>query len=247
MSDVIASPVLFALAGLVVFLGGLVRGYAGFGSGLVMAPLVAVLWGPVAAVATTVTLGFFAFLQVGWGSFREANWRAIGPVSLAAIAVVPAGTYLLVTLDPVMVKRIIAAAVLVATLVTLKGWTYSGPRGVLPSIAAGAVGGLINGLASVGGPPIVLYLMSLPDSAATQRANINMCIGLMGVAVLAALVAGGSFELAMTLRIALLFLPFAAGVWMGGRLFRLLPADTFRRGVLWMLIAMSLSILVFSA
>ena len=42
----------------------LVRGFTGFGSGLVMVPLLALLWGPVEALAAMVGLGSIATLQL---------------------------------------------------------------------------------------------------------------------------------------------------------------------------------------
>lgn len=63
----------FLLALVIVTVAGLVRGYSGFGSGLVIAPLLTLLWGPVEAVATSASLGFFAFLQLSVTNARIAH------------------------------------------------------------------------------------------------------------------------------------------------------------------------------
>ena len=53
---------LIALA--VILSGGVVRGYTGFGSGLVMVPILAILWGPVDAIVVVLSLGLFSTLQM---------------------------------------------------------------------------------------------------------------------------------------------------------------------------------------
>ena len=52
------------LALVIIIAGGLVRGYAGFGSALVMVPLLAFLWDPVNAIILTLSLGLFATNQM---------------------------------------------------------------------------------------------------------------------------------------------------------------------------------------
>ena len=235
----------FLLALLIITVAGLVRGFSGFGSGLVIAPLVALLWGPVEAVAISSTLGAFAFFQLAVANARIAQWREIGVIVTAALIVTPVGTYFLVSLDPSVVKRLIGVAVLAATLITMGGWTYQGPRGVLPGAVAGVLGGLINGLAAVGGPPVVLYLMSLPETARLHRANIAMAIGLMGCFVMVSVWLSGALGTGTLIRVGLLVLPFVFGVWAGTRLFHKLPGATFRRIILWMLVVVSLSIIIF--
>lgn len=232
------------LATLVTVIAGVVRGYTGFGSGLVMAPLLTLLWGPVEAIAITVAIGAASFLQMGRAAAPLARWREVTPIMAAALVVTPIGTYFLVTLDPDIVKRIIAGAVLAAALVSLRGWTYSGPRGVIPSFVAGAIGALINGVAAVGGPPIVLYIMSLPEDAETHRANIIWAVGVAGSMVLVTVAAAGALTGDTLLRVAILLLPMIAGVWLGGRIFAWLPGEAFRLIILWLLVALSISILV---
>ncbi len=222
LADFISLPE-FLLALVVVTVAGLVRGYSGFGSGLVIAPLLTLLWGPVEAVATSVSLGFFAFLQLSVGNARIAQWREIAVIVTAALIATPLGTYFLISLDPSLVKRLIGAAVLAATLVSIGGWTYAGPRGALPGAVADLLGGLINGVAAVGGPPVVLYIMAMPETARTHRANISMAIGLMGFFVMLAVGLSGAVSAKTVVRVGLLFLPFVFGVWAGTRLFDKLP------------------------
>jgi len=233
----------FLYAMLIIFAAGVVHGVTGFGGGLVMVPLLALLWGPVQAITIMVVLAFTISIQITIPVIPVVNWREIRPMLLAGLFFTPVGTALLVILDPLLVKKVIAAAVLFLTVISIMGWTYKGPRGFLPGFIAGAVGGCVNGVAAVGGPPMVLYLMSLPGDARQHRANIVAVISLMGLTVLASMLIADVITVEALVRIAVLALPFMASVWLGTRLFRFLPQSAFRLIVLWMLIALSVMIL----
>ncbi len=228
----------------IIVAGGFVRGYTGFGSGLVMAPLLTLFWGPVEAVATTVGLGVIASVQVLPGGVRQCDWRTMAPMSLAAVLFVPVGTFMLVSLDPEIVKNIIAAIVLFLTAISLRGWTYKGPAGPIPAFLAGSVGSLVNGIAAIGGPANVMYLMSLPNNAERHRANIIVITSVIGWLVLLNMVVAGAVSQETVIKVALLFVPNMCGVWAGSKMFALLPGRVFRLIVLWMLVAVSVAILV---
>lgn len=232
------------LALLIVLAGGFVRGYTGFGSGLVMTPLFALLWGPVDAVATTSGLGLLATVQLTASSVPLANWRDVMPMLAAAILLVPFGAALLVSLDPELVKKIIAVLVMAMALITIRGWTYRGPRGPVPSMISGALCGFINGISSVGGPTAVLYFLAIPDAARIQRANIIIVMGFTGMAVLVSLIVAGVVTATVFINIGVLAVPSFAAVWLGARLFTVLPVRLFRLIVLWFLVAVSIAILV---
>ncbi|MBT3916947.1 MAG: sulfite exporter TauE/SafE family protein [Rhodospirillaceae bacterium] len=233
---------LFILA--IVFAGGVVRGYTGFGSGLIMVPLFSLLWSPVDAVATTVGLGLFAGVQMAFVNLKITNWREVAPMIAALIFITPLGTMLLVSLDADIVKKITAAVILFVTAISLRGWQYRGPRGHGPSFVAGAIGAFINGLAAVGGPAVVLYLITMPDSAKVQRANIATIASLMGVAVCISTFSSGHVGSGVLLNILIFAIPYMIFVWMGIWLFAILPGTAFRLIVLWILVCISIAILL---
>ncbi|NQV56836.1 MAG: sulfite exporter TauE/SafE family protein [Rhodospirillales bacterium] len=229
---------------LIAIAGAFVRGYSGFGNGLVMAPLLTILWGPVEAIATTVALGLIASFQLIPPAVKTANWRDAGPMAIATIVIAPVGTFFLINLDPEIVKNIIAGMVLLVSLITLRGWTYKGPRGWLPSSIAGSIGAFVNGIAAVGGPPVVLYLMAMPDIPRVQRANIIIILGVTSLMIMLALLFAGEITSRVLINAALLTPPTFMAVWAGSKLFEILPGHVFRLVILWFLVAISITILV---
>lgn len=240
----IYTPLEFAAALAIIIAGGIVRGFTGFGSGLVMVPLLALLWGPVEALATMVGLGTFATLQLIPRAIPLTNWRDVGPMIAGSLALTPAGTALLISLDPALVKKIIAALVLLATFITLRGWTYKGPRGLVPGFISGGLTGLINGLAGVGGPATVLYLLALPGKPETHRANIVSAMAVVTTSVFVSMIVAGAVTQRVITHVAIFLIPSIISVWTGVKMFHVLPSKLFRLIILWFLVAISVTILV---
>ena len=146
----------FPVIALIAFAGGLMRGFSGFGSALVMAPLFALVLGPVPAVLLTLSLDLVATLTLASGALRLTPWPTVAPIALAGFATIPLGGYLLVVVDAEVMRRVIAIMLVVAALIMLSGWRYRGRRGTGPGIAVGRLSGLINGATGMGGPRAVL-------------------------------------------------------------------------------------------
>ena len=233
-----------ALAVAIVSAGGIIRGFTGFGMGFVLAPLLTMLWGPVEAVATTLTLGLITSVQLVIPALRLVQWRNVAPMMVGILFISPFGTHLLLTPEPGVIKQVIAGAVLVLAFIMLCGWVYQGPRGVGPSMIVGSLGGFMNGIAAVGGGPVVLYLMSLPDKTEVHRANIVISIAFLPVVACFFLMQGGALTQKILVNDAILVVPTMLGVWAGARLFRFLPEKAFRLSVLWTLIIISGAMLI---
>jgi uncharacterized membrane protein YfcA len=232
------------LAVAIVFTGGIIRGFTGFGMGVFLAPLLTLLWGPVEAVATTLTLGVLTSIQLVIPALKLVQWRDVAPMMIGTAFFSHFGTHLLLTVEPVLIKQVIAVTVLVVSVIMFRGWKYSGPRGYLPSFIVGGLGGFLNGLAAVGGSPVVLYLMALPEKTATHRANIVIIVAFLPVVACISLLASGAITEKILINDAILVVPSLLSVWVGARLFDILPEKAFRLIILWTLIIISILMLI---
>ena len=115
------------------------------------------------------------------------------------------------------------------------GWRYEGPKRLPMTVGVGAISGVLIALTSLGNPPVMIYLLSSRDSAATNRANFTgyFAITLLTLILWMAatgLITGAALRLAATL-----ILPFLAAVWIGSRLFRQSSESLYRRIALGLL------------
>lgn len=217
-----------AIAAATVLAAGLIRGFSGFGSAMVNAPVLSLLWGPTIGVPIAALVEFVPAVQLTPRAIPIAQWRTILVMGVPALILIPAGLWLLVTLPNEVVRRFVAATVLGLVAVMWSGWRYRGKRTAALSLGVGALSGLLSGTTGVGGPPVILYLMSGNDNTAVIRANMigYFTIVLIGMAVTFAL--GGLFGPLVLWRAALLAVPFVIGIYAGARLFPLASQRTFR-------------------
>jgi len=238
MDRVLAWGLVIALA------GGLVRGTTGFGAAMVMTPALALLMGPKVAVPVTLLLETFAAATMLPAAAAIASWRVIGPIGATAVLAVPLGGWLLIGAEPQTVRRLIAGTVIVFSLALLSGRRYRGTPRLATSLALGALSGAMLGATSIGGPPVILYLLSGSDPAAVIRANLTLYVVLISAAGLvmlgfAGLLDGSTIHVALTLAVA-----FIGGVVVGSRLFARFSDQRFRQLTMLFMFLVSLFVLL---
>lgn len=242
MSELFTAQLGIALA--IAGVAGVIRGITGFGGSMVMTPPLALLFGAQVAVPIVLLLEAFAGAPMMRDAFARASWHVLAPISIAACVFVPLGGYVLAHADQDVLRRCIAAIVFIFALLLLKNVRYTGARGLPSSIGLGVMSGTMLGATGIGGPPVVLYLLSGPDPVSVIRANLTLYVVLISVAGLVMLWSRGllnASSLKMTLPLAV---PFYLGVIVGGRLFKRISEHRFRQFTLGLLLFVSVGILL---
>lgn len=227
----------------IALLGGLVRGTTGFGAAMVMTPPLALLLGPRVAVPVSLLLETFAALTMLPAAVRLARWRVIGPIGAAAVLAVPLGGWLMAYADALTLRRLIAATVVLFSLALFSGRRYHGPRRLGTTLTLGTLSGAMLGATSIGGPPVILYLLSGPDPAAVTRANLTLYVMLISAAGLVMLAATGVLTRATGHQALLLAPTFVVGVLAGSRLFARFSDQRFRQLTILVMCSVALYVL----
>ena len=222
----------------VVLLAGLMRGITGFGGAMLMAPPLSFLIGPVATVVTALILESTAALVMFPDALPKINKGILASLILPACMTVPVGGYLLITLDPLIARRLIAAVVVVFSLGLLMGMRYSGRPRPMTSLLLGGVVGVLLGSTSVGAPPVILYLLSGPDPHNVTRANLTVFVTAISVVGLVMLLFAGAITRKLMLSALLLCVPYLSATWLGSKLFGRLSEVAVRRLALTFMLVM---------
>lgn len=238
------APERLALAVLIGAIAGVIRGITGFGGAMVMSPPLALLLGPLATVPVVLLLESVAAAPMLVQLRHLVRWRVIGPIIAMACLTVPLGTYALVTADPLVMRRVIAGVVIVFSLLLLRGWRYAGKHRLATGLGLGAVSGTMVGATSMGGPPVILYLLAGPDPIDTTRANLTYFVGAISLAGVAVLALNGVLG-AQGLWLAAMLAPgYYLGMVAGIRLFSRFNDTRFRRFTLFFMMAVAAGILL---
>jgi uncharacterized membrane protein YfcA len=225
----VAADPRFALAAGISVLSGAVRGFSGFGSALVYVPLMSALYGPQIGAATFLLIDCVTGIVFSIGVWRQAVWREVVPLVVAAVFAAQFGTLILHYADPVWLRWLMAGMVLVIVIVLGSGWRYHGRPLLIVTILVGLTAGALGGATQITGPPVVLFWLSSMASAATARANFIVFFAIFAAALVATYLATGLFTpevIALWILIGPLHI---AAMWGGSQLFHLASERTYRR------------------
>ncbi|HYC18180.1 MAG TPA: sulfite exporter TauE/SafE family protein [Pseudolabrys sp.] len=222
----------------VVTLAGFIRGITGFGGAMLMAPSLSLIIGAVPTVVIALLLETAAALVMFSDALPRINKRVLFYLTLPACFTIPIGGYLLLTLDPLVARKLISAVVAVFSLILLLGLRYSGPHRPTTSLVLGSVVGVMLGATSVGAPPVILYLLSGPDPQAVTRANLTVFVTVISAVGLVMLLFAGAFTTGLMISASLLCIPYLAATWLGGALFARMSEIGVRRFALGFMFTM---------
>ena len=171
-------------------------------------------------------------------SLSRCNWREVLPVSLAMAVMVPVGTMVLLYVDPVVLRWVIAVLVITLLAVLASGWRYQGRPALPASLGVGAIAGIGSGAVQIAGPAVIIYWLGGPSPAAIVRANLMVFFLLSGIASGVAYLTQGLFTADALALAILLGVPFLAAMSIGALLFRG-ASETSYRSVAYALIAVA--------
>lgn len=154
-----------------VFAASLLRGFTGFGFGIAAVPLLSLALPPAKVVPFVVVLQVIVGVAGLRQSWSLCDWWAISGLSPGLVLGIPLGLAVLTAFGADPVRLAIGCVILGSVLLLWRGIRLPPrPSRAIP-LAVGLVAGVMSGLASMGGPPIVVYLLALAHEAAVVRAS----------------------------------------------------------------------------
>ena len=231
-------PRIIALTAAIALVAGVVRGYAGFGGPALMALVLTQFYSPLSVLTKVMIIDAVSFLLLVPSTAREYNRRDFAIVTLATLAGLPFGTYLLIELDPVVMKRAVAAAVAACVVVMLLGGRFRATPSVAVHVAVGVLGGAVLGATYIA-LVVMIFFFSLPASGAESRANAVIWSVVVAAVLIAAHVVLGNLTAHDLWQAALVGTVYLAGTAAGAWCFRRTGERGFRRVVLWLLLGLA--------
>lgn len=236
-------PVIILFAATVFLVSGAVKGVLGIGLPLIAVPMLSfVVPVPTAIALLSVPLLLSNLWQIFQGEGLLDAIKRFWPLLVALICGIFFGSRLLVNLDPKIINPALGGMLIFISLTNLLAWrptiSRSAERYLSPLV--GATGGLLGGLTSFFGPPIVLYMVSLR----LEREYFISAIGLAYLCGVIPLNLSLAFYEILTPDEALVsaaaMIPVFAGLLLGKRLRQFLPQEVFRKTLLIVLMIIGL-------
>ncbi len=240
-----ADYVTLATLALIAFGGSFIFGVTGFGSALLTIPLATHLVPLPFALAMFSLLDLSNAFRIGTENRKAAvrsEWQRLLPTIVIGTVV---GVTLLVNLPRAAAMVALGTFVLIVAWINLTRGAAVGMISQRWALVAGATGGITGTLFGAGGPPYAMYLSRRGLTTAQLRATMGMCsIFSISLRVVAFMISGLLMSAKPWLW-ALAVLPASmAGLWVGGRAFRVFSRDMLLRVIGVMLVASGLSLIV---
>ncbi|MEH6645374.1 sulfite exporter TauE/SafE family protein [Sulfitobacter sp.] len=159
---------------LAVCIAGLVRGFAGFGSAMIIMPAASMVLPPVEAIIFMISTELVGPLPNVRAAWRTCTRLDLGRLLVGAVLALPLGIWALSLTDPTLFGWIVSASVFV-----LLGLMVSGRRlhrALTPrlTLGAGALGGFMVSFAGLPGPPVIMLYMASKLPISVIRANFQL-------------------------------------------------------------------------
>jgi uncharacterized membrane protein YfcA len=231
------------VATIAMFVGAIVAGTAGFGMGMTASPFLLLVLDPQTVVVVTNAMGIVVFTVVLYQSRRALPLKEMSVIAAAGLAGTPVGVFVLSTMSPNLLRIGISVLImLTAIAVVTNAGTLLGRSRRLGPVVGFVVGSIIAAF-GIGGPLMVLYLLARGWSSQMLRASmsffflINMSTGVVGYAVT------GLYTKERVIMTLIVAVPVLLGFSLAGLLLKRLNEDTFRRGVIAVIVFTSTIIL----
>lgn len=232
-----------AFSAIVLFVAYVVRGIAGFGSGLISVPLLALFFPLQVVVPVIVLLDYVGSASQGLRNRKLIAWREQLPLVPFTLIGVGLGLSLLQSLNSATLAQALALFIIIYAIYQLLPLPeLRGSR--LFAVPAGALGGLIGTVFGAGGPFYIIYLglRGLDKSAlrATFAANFLIDGGIR----LGGYTAFGFFDRAALIYIAAALPIVVIALFLGGRVHSSLSPVVFTRLISVLLLVSGVALLV---
>jgi len=236
------------ISGLIVGFAGFVFGLTGFGFSLCAVPLLSLLYPVPVAVAlqfphTLLVVGYNVWKYRALIRFMDM-WLMLAGATL----MVPLGVVALHQLPQSLMKYCLAFLILLSVFISRSSWNHGIYRNLQKSRAlaflTGVVSGYLQGAYTTGGPPAIIYILAREKNPEIVKGFIAIYLLYLHLLTGIMYVAGGMLNQEI-ITLSIMWLPATmAGMYLGGTLFKHINVGGFRAAVdvLLVLTAFSLTI-----
>ena len=162
----------FEILIIVILFSGFIRGFLGFGSGLITIPILSFLYSPIFAIVFNIIIEIPTTIYLTFIGAKTCKFKEIMPMFLSMMLVIPIGTLFLVSINEQIIKIFMSILVIFFVILIASGWRLKTTITKYILLFTGIISGFMQGVTGMGGPPFATILLSKGDSDDITRGNI---------------------------------------------------------------------------
>ena len=224
----------------VVFIASIIRGFNGFGFSATCMSLISFILPAIEIVPIILVLEVMVSIFMFPYIWNNIDWKFVFQILIGISIGSPVGLYLLKILSPDIVHFSICGIIIFFVILQLRG--YSNKKiNILPvKFLAGGVSGIINGLGTLGGMPISLFLLITKVRPIVIRGSLAAIFFIADAYVLNLSFYAEIVEVTALYRVLPLILVLPIGIYIGNKFFIKSREETYRKFVFYFLIIISI-------
>ena len=223
-----------------VLIASIIRGFNGFGfsatcmSGFsFILPAIEIV--PI-ILALEVAISVFMIPYI----WNKIDWRFVFKILLGIIIGSPIGLYLLKHLNPQTIHLSVCFLIIFFSILLMKGYFNKKIDNNYGKFFTGLVSGTLNGLTTLGGMPVALFLLITSIQPAVIRGSLAALFFLTDIYVFILSFFAGIVDMTTIYRVAPLIIILPIGVFIGNKFFVKSKEETYRKVVFYFLIIISM-------
>lgn len=225
-----------AAAIIIILIGALIQGLAGFGFSQFAIPLLVLFIISDELIPIMVVLSLFLNIMMIHDLRKDVKVRRIWPLMLGGLFGIPIGTYLLMAANPNDLKILIGSLILIfgiAQLFEIRKQLKNERAAMAP---IGFTGGVLQGSVSMSGPPVILFFSNQGFTKQEFRASLVAFFLFMNIATLPVYLYAGLLTGPVLTSTAILLPGMLVGTFIGTRLAHRVEEGMFKKSVLVLVI-----------
>ena len=223
-----------------VFIASIIRGFNGFGFSATCISGFSFILPAIEIVPIILALEVIISIFMVPYIWNKIDWRFVFKILLGITIGSPVGLYLLKNLNPETTHLSVCLMVIFFSILLMKGYSNQKINNNYGKIFTGIVSGTLNGLTTLGGMPVALFLLITSIQPAVIRGSLAALFFLTDIYAFLLSFFSGIIDMTTIYRIIPLIIILPSGVFIGNKFFVKNKEATYRKVVFYFLIIISI-------
>ena len=223
-----------------VFIASIIRGFNGFGFSATCISGFSFILTAIEIVPIILILEVLISVFMIPYIWNKIDWNFVLKILFGIIIGSPIGLLLLKYLDPKITHLSICIMIIFFSLLLMKGYSNQNINNNIGKFLTGVVSGTLNGLTTLGGMPVALFLLVTSIQPAIIRGSLAALFFLTDIYAFILSFFAGIVDMTTIYRTIPLIFILPIGVFIGNKFFVKSKEETYRKVVFYFLILISI-------
>ena len=224
----------------IVFIASIIRGFNGFGFSATCISGFSFIIPAIEIVPIILILEVFISVFMIPYVWNKIDWNFVFKLLIGITLGSPIGLYLLKYLSPDATHLYVCLIIIFFSLLLMKGCSNKNIDNDLSKILTGVISGTLNGLTTLGGMPVALFLLITSIQPIVIRGSLAALFFLTDIYAFTLSYFGGIVDMITIYRTIPLIIVLPLGVFIGNKFFIKSREQLYRKVVFYFLIIISI-------